>query len=130
MNATTDTTIANARRAIEVHLMNSRDKHKTDVNRACHITPVQPFSVAEFVEWIKADKFKYNSHMDPKEELDYIRDVTDYINFSPEEPDYKKQKESLNKIEVDYNAVRFHNQILEPEKVMKEAEEFAKKTYH
>lgn len=130
MNATTDTTIANARRAIEAHVYGSQNEHVKNVERACHMRPVHPFSAAEFVEWIKTDKFKFNPEYDPKEELDSYRDVVYYIQFSTEEPDHKKYKEMCEKIQKDASAIIFHNKVLDPEKVMKEAEEYAKKTYH
>lgn len=128
--------IANERRALENSLYAFKRDHEKEINELCHIGAIEPKTMKEAIDWIKADKFKVlvdgedNSEaMDDEDVLEWSR-WYHHISFNTEKPEVIKAKKLKAKMEEDYDAVKLRIQIYEPEKALKEVEEFKKRTYH
>lgn len=130
MTTTVDNT-AQSRRYLLDDIYSSRCDHYREIDKACHINPVRPTSVAQFIDWMENKKYKISKDVDINEPEDYFSDILEAIDFRPSEPDHVKRKAAYKQVDDDYYALKLRINVLDPsEKMVDEARKFKTRTYH
>ena len=117
------------RRILQDEIRRAFYKHQNEASKVCHMKPVYPGSLAQAIEWIEQKKYKIDEDVDINEPSEYNEWVSNII-WKTEEPDHMKHKDMIKKIEEDYEAATLRSKILEPKEMLKEVENYKKKTYH
>lgn len=118
------------RNHLDSALYNALHVNEAKLEEHFNIRGKKPIHTKQAVEWIKADKFRYDDEETAGDPNASRFNIFEGISFTDGEPDHVGYNAAYKKMREDFEKIMLRNKINDPKDTLKEVESFKTRTYH